>query len=116
MPGRSATGWPASLFDAAFFLLLLLFSTSASAAGTQPNIIFVLTDDQRYDEVGFLNPILETPHMNALAERGVHFANAFVTTALCSPSRASILTGQMMHNHGVVDNNRPLPAGIGAVS
>ncbi len=80
--------------------------------GHPPNIVFILTDDQRYDEVGFLNPVLETPNMDALAAEGVHFKNAFVTTALCSPSRASILTGQMMHNHGVIDNNRPLPTGL----
>lgn len=104
MKGSTGPRWIAGI-------CLFVLASLASAA-EQPNIIFVLTDDQRYDEVGFLNPILETPHMNALAERGVHFANAFVTTSLCSPSRASILTGQMMHNHGVVDNNRPLPAGL----
>ncbi|WNC73069.1 sulfatase [Thalassotalea psychrophila] len=71
------------------------------------NIIYILTDDQRYDELGILNPILNTPNMDKLANEGVHFKNAFVTTALCSPSRASILTGQYMHNHGVVDNNKP---------
>ena len=97
-------------FSCAFSCALALSATVTAAE--QPNIIFVLTDDQRYDEVGFLNPILETPHMDALAERGVHFANAFVTTSLCSPSRASILTGQMMHNHGVIDNNGPLPGGL----
>ncbi len=70
------------------------------------NVIYVLTDDQRYDELGILNPILNTPNMDKLANGGVHFKNAFVTTALCSPSRASILTGQYMHNHGVVDNNK----------
>ena len=71
------------------------------------NVIYVLTDDQRYDELGFMNPIIETPNMDRMAAEGVHFKNAFVTTALCSPSRASILTGQYMHNHGVVDNNKP---------
>jgi len=80
-----------------------------ASAASAPNIIFILTDDQRFDELGFLNPILDTPNMDALAAEGVHFRNAFVTTSLCSPSRASILTGQMMHNHGVIDNNRPLP-------
>jgi N-acetylglucosamine-6-sulfatase len=94
------------------FALMATLLGAVGAAAQQPNIVFILTDDQRYDEVGFLNPVLQTPNMDALAADGVHFANAFVTTALCSPSRASILTGQMMHNHGVVDNNRPLPAGL----
>ena len=77
----------------------------------RPNIVFVLVDDQRYDELGMLNPILETPNLDALAQQGVFFENALVTTALCSPSRATILTGQFMHNHGVVDNNTPLEPG-----
>ena len=93
-------------------LVILFLPVMAFAADSRPNIIFVLTDDQRYDEMGFLNPMLATPNMDAIAREGVHFANAFVTTSLCSPSRASILTGQMMHNHGVIDNNRPLPEGL----
>lgn len=84
----------------------------SGAAGMPPNIVFILTDDQRFDELGFMNSELQTPNMDALAADGVHFTNAFVTTSLCSPSRASILTGQMMHNHGVIDNNRPLPEGL----
>ena len=96
----------------ALFVLLACVAICSAQATTRLNVIYILTDDQRYDEVGFLNPVLETPNMDALAREGVHFANAFVTTSLCSPSRASILTGQMMHNHGVVDNNRPLPKGL----
>jgi len=111
-----------SLFSHAFFikcislvLLISILSPLSNSWGsdgdkttqTERNIIYVLTDDQRYDELGFLNPILNTPNMDKLASGGVHFKNAFVTTALCSPSRASILTGQYMHNHGVVDNNKP---------
>jgi N-acetylglucosamine-6-sulfatase len=84
---------------------------SESGQGQAMNVIFILTDDQRYDELGFMNPVLETPNMDKLAEQGVHFKNAFVTTSLCSPSRASILTGQYMHNHGVVDNNSPVAEG-----
>ncbi len=73
----------------------------------QKNVIYILTDDQRFDEMGFINPMINTPNIDRLANEGVHFKNTFVTTALCSPSRASILTGQYMHNHGVVDNNKP---------
>jgi N-acetylglucosamine-6-sulfatase len=94
------------------------FLASASAgllsAQSKPrNIIFILTDDHRYDAMGFLKgqSFLETPHMDAMARNGVHAPNAFVTTALCSPSRASILTGQYAHKHRVVDNNNPIPPG-----
>ncbi len=80
---------------------------------TQPkNVIFILVDDMRYDAMGFVgHPFLKTPHIDALAAAGTNFANTFVTTSLCSPSRASILTGQYMHNHRVVDNNDLAPPG-----
>ena len=81
--------------------------------GAQPrNVIFVLVDDLRYDALGYMgHPWIETPHLDALAKSGVQMRNAFVTTALCSPSRASILTGQYAHRHRVVDNNNPVPPG-----
>ncbi len=75
------------------------------------NVVFILADDHRHDFMGFMNkvPWLETPNMDRMAKEGAHLKNAFVTTALCSPSRASILTGQYAHTHTVVDNNAPLP-------
>lgn len=78
------------------------------------NILVVLTDDHRYDAMGFMKAqdFGETPTLDRLAREGVHFRNAFVTTALCSPSRASILTGLYAHQHRVVDNNRPIPPGL----
>ena len=77
----------------------------------RPNIVFILIDDLRYDTFGFMgHPFIETPHLDALANQGMHFRNAFVTTSLCSPSRASFLTGQYMHHHGVVDNADLMPA------
>jgi arylsulfatase A-like enzyme len=87
--------------------VLALFTSAAAAKNhvERPNIIFVLTDDQRYDAMGFLDPALNTPNMDRMARQGAHFKNAFVSTALCSPSRASIITGRYMHNHGIVDNN-----------
>ncbi len=95
--------------------LLLLASWSASAASPPRNIIFILSDDHRWDFLRFLpeSPrFLETPNLDRLAKEGAHLRNAFVSTSLCSPSRASILTGQYMHHHRVVDNQRPEPPGI----
>jgi N-acetylglucosamine-6-sulfatase len=54
---------------------------------------------------------LETPNLDRLANQGAHLKDAFVTTSLCSPSRASVLTGQYMHHHRVVDNQRPVAKG-----
>jgi len=87
----------------------------AVAQPTHPprNVVFILTDDHRFDAIGFLKgqPFLETPHLDSLARDGAHLKNAFVTTALCSPSRASILTGKYAHKHKVIDNNTAIPPG-----
>jgi N-acetylglucosamine-6-sulfatase len=79
----------------------------------RPNVILILTDDHRFDATGFMgHPFLETPNMDRMAREGVHLSNAFVTTSLCSPSRASILTGLYAHNHGVIDNYNPVPTSL----
>ncbi len=74
------------------------------------NVIFILSDDHRYDFMGFTGKVsfLETPAMDKMAKEGTHIINAFVTTSLCSPSRASILTGQLSHRHEVIDNQSPV--------
>ncbi|MHC4737368.1 MAG: sulfatase family protein [Planctomycetota bacterium] len=84
-----------------------------SKTGKRRNVIFILSDDHRYDFMGFLNKpkFLETPNMDKMALGGAHLPKAFVTTALCSPSRASVLTGQYSHKHGVIDNNSRVPEG-----
>lgn len=91
------------------------WSEAADAApAKRPNFVFILTDDQRYDAMGFMGrPLfLKTPNMDRLAREGAHLTNAFVTTALCSPSRACFLTGAYAHRHGVMtnENNDPDPA------
>ena len=96
-------------------LLLLLFRFANVTAQQKPmNIIFILADDHRYDAMGFMNKIngLQTPGMDRMAREGAHLRNAFVSTALCSPSRASILSGQYAHSHTVVDNDAPLPKNL----
>ncbi|HUT55276.1 MAG TPA: sulfatase [bacterium] len=80
----------------------------ALAGAARPNIIFILTDDHRYDAFGFMDkPWLKTPNLDRIAAEGAHFKNSFVTTSLCSPSRASFLTGRYAHCHGVMNNLTP---------
>jgi len=86
-------------------------AVQGAAASPRPvrNIVFFLVDDMRYDAMGFVgNPLARTPAIDALAGGGVHFRNAFVTTSLCSPSRASFLTGLYAHRHQVLDNVTPM--------
>jgi len=85
---------------------------STAPASTRPNVVFVLTDDQRWDAISLHgnSAPLETPNIDRLGREGVYFRNAFATTALCSPSRASILTGQYAHAHGVTNNFTEFPA------
>lgn len=83
--------------------------------GEKPrNVIFILTDDHRFDFMGFTGrvPWLKTPNLDKLYHEGAWFKNAFVTTSLCSPSRASILTGAYSHVHTIVDNNAPEPPNL----
>jgi arylsulfatase A-like enzyme len=78
------------------------FPARLEAADSRPNIIFLLTDDQRYDTLGSSgNPIIHTPHLDALSRKSVNFDRAFVTTAICAPNRACILTGQYAARHGM---------------
>ncbi|MCI0516719.1 MAG: sulfatase-like hydrolase/transferase [Woeseiaceae bacterium] len=85
------------------FVLALLFCAGASAQ--PPNVVFILVDDLRWDELGAAgNDIVQSPNIDRLAREGALFQNAFVTTPLCSPSRASFLTGQYARNHGIIDN------------
>lgn len=81
-------------------------------AGAPLNIVFILVDDLRFDGMGFLQPEVRTPNIDSLAEQGVYFPNAVVTTSLCSPSRATILTGLRTQSHGIVDNNNSSEDGL----
>jgi N-acetylglucosamine-6-sulfatase len=77
----------------------------AATAAVRPNIIFVLVDDLRWDDLGCTGqPFVKTPHLDRVAKEGALFRNAFATTVICSPSRASILTGLHTRAHGIVDN------------
>jgi arylsulfatase A-like enzyme len=84
----------------------------------RPNILVILTDDQRWDALGVVQremgeealfPWFETPHLDRLAAEGARFSNAFVTTSLCSPSRASFLSGRYARGHRVLNNFTEYP-------
>jgi len=99
----SAAGLAATAFSAGW--------TSCLTPRKRPNMVFFLTDDQRWDGMSCAgNPVLETPNMDRIAAEGIRFENAFVTTSLCGPSRASFLTGKYAHIHGVRLNGQSLPA------
>ena len=81
--------------------LLIALPTSAN---DRPNIIYLMTDDQRADSLGCMgNSIIQTPHIDDMARQGVVFENAFVTTAICMTSRACVFTGQYAARHGIWD-------------
>jgi arylsulfatase A-like enzyme len=110
---RRRRGWPTR----ALLLACGLLACGRPGADDRPSFLVVLSDDHRFDALGAAQrdqgadarfPWLATPNLDRLAAEGVRFRNAFVVNALCSPSRASFLTGRYPHEHGVVDNDTPL--------
>jgi N-acetylglucosamine-6-sulfatase len=86
---------------------------AAAKPPSRPNVLLILCDDLRWDALGCAgHPYLQTPHIDRLAAEGVRFRNAFCTTSLCSPSRASILSGLYAHTHGVRDNFTEFPSNL----
>ncbi|MEC8405224.1 MAG: sulfatase-like hydrolase/transferase, partial [Verrucomicrobiota bacterium] len=87
-------------------------------ASANTNIILIVTDDQRWDATGFMQermPSLgriarfpwmrgSTPNLDRLSEEGIHFDNGYGVYSLCSPARATMLTGQYPHKHGITNN------------
>lgn len=78
------------------------------------NILYILSDQQRWDTVSAYgkNDICRTPNIDQLAADGMKFTNAFTSSAICSPSRASLMTGLYPHKHGVIDNDCDIHDGI----
>ncbi|ARV16572.1 sulfatase-like hydrolase/transferase [Polaribacter sp. SA4-12] len=87
-------------------LFLFLFGLNYMQAQEKPNIIFILTDDQSYGMMGCTgNDIVQTPNIDTLANEGILFTNAHITSAICTPSRISILLSQFERKHGVNFNS-----------
>src|SRR5437868_6776242 len=97
-----------------FFVLCALSLGTVSSLNAQektPNILFILSDDQRYDALSCAgHPIVKTPNLDRLAGQGVRFRNCFVTTPICAASRASILTGLYERTHKYTFGTPPLAA------
>jgi len=100
-------------------IILLVSITPGMAEGAEtasakrPNLLFLLTDDQRWDAMGCAdNPIIRTPNMDALAAEGIRFRNMFVTTSICAASRASIFTGLYERTHRYTFDTPPLASRV----
>ena len=91
------------------YVFLILFSLSAFSADKKPNILFILTDDQRFDNLScYGNPLFKTPNIDKLADQGTRFTEMFVTTSICATSRASIFSGLNETTHGFTFGKPPL--------
>ncbi|MCK5940566.1 MAG: sulfatase-like hydrolase/transferase, partial [Planctomycetes bacterium] len=105
------------LLPFAALLALSVHGRPATAQDARPNLLLVVTDDQRFDQMSCAgHPVLETPTMDRLARDGVRFRNAFVTTAICAASRASILTGRREGRHGYTFGKPPMGRALGETS
>ena len=97
----------------AFILSCLIFVSACKKDAPQesPNIVLIIADDMGWDDAGaYGHPYIRTPNLDRLASGGMRFDRAFLTTSSCSPSRASIITGQYPHNTGAEQLHWPLPA------
>ncbi len=98
--------------SSAFFLSLFLlvpFARGEAPPARRPNILFIMTDQQRWDCLGANgNPLIKTPNLDRLAARGANFTHAFVASPVCVPSRISFFTGRYAHSHRNRVNYTPL--------
>jgi len=93
-----------------FFTLCLLAFSSSLQAEERPNFIFFITDDIGWNDLGcYGNDFVKTPHLDALAERGIRFNKAYLTISSCSPSRCSIISSRYPHNTGAPELHTSLP-------
>ena len=91
-------------FIICFYCFLLFRCTEPKEAAKRPNILFILADDLGAYDLGYANDsFYESPHISQLAEEAVQFTNGYAAAPVCSPSRASILTGKTTISHGVTD-------------
>ena len=94
-----------------FLSLLGILVATAAWSDERTNFVLLIADDVSVSDWGcYGHPVIRTPHIDALAERGLRFENAYLTTSSCSPCRASLITGRYPHNTGAPELHTPLPA------
>jgi arylsulfatase A-like enzyme len=97
----------------AFAIVVPLTAHAADPTPGRPNILFLLTDDQRYDTLGVTgNTLMPTPQLDRLAKDGILFDNSFVVSSACAPNRAAILSGMFNRSMGVRDFSADFPPEI----
>jgi len=83
------------IYNYAYIVIVYLFTNTFFAQTKKPNVIFIFSDDQRYNSLSMTgDPVVKTPNIDLLAKEGVFFDNAYITSPICGPSRANIFTGQ----------------------
>jgi arylsulfatase A-like enzyme len=90
------------------YLSAVFLLAAALQAAERPNILLIITDDQRFDQMGNMNPLIHTPEMDRIVQEGARFENAFVTSPICAASRASILCGLVERTHRYTFKTPPL--------
>ncbi|MFO1021279.1 MAG: sulfatase-like hydrolase/transferase [Planctomycetales bacterium] len=94
------------------FLFFVLFAASPVIAASPPNVVLIISDDHAWTDYSFMgHPHIQTPHIDRLAKEGVTFRRGHVTSSLCCPSLATILTGLYPHQHLITSNDPPVPPG-----
>jgi len=98
--------WSLLIVVAALSFALNLGAVSQAEEGKQPNIVILLSDDQRWDDYSFMgHPVIKTPHIDQLAKESLVYHRGYVPTSLCRPSLASLFTGLYPHQSGITGND-----------
>ncbi len=94
-------------------VLPFVIGTIQTLADERPNVVMIISDDHAWTDYGFMgHKIVQTPNIDKLAQNSLTFRHGYVTSSLCCPSLASIITGKYPHQHKITSNDPPLPAGM----
>ena len=92
---------------------LLIIGNSLTRADDRPNVVMIISDDHAWTDYGFMgHKVVQTPNIDRLAKNSLTFRRGYVTSSLCCPSLASIITGKYPHQHKITSNDPPIPAGM----